>query len=354
MALPVRAFWVTVCLSLSLTGCGGEKLGKLQRAEPVGTPFQKALAKEYRAFATAEDSKGESFDTQYFADKGLRAAYGQETAPEKLSKWDVKEDSKPALIQARNDLLDVFHSGVPEQYPDKSARAQVLFDCWMMQEEQDIAPYEAYCREDFLVLLDELVGYQQTILTKKDYHRINSTVACNGKPCTLTDTNIAPSQENTASASATASTQGQEGLSKDSSTAQSSVTSTGWEKFSQTSGQPGATGSKADKIVYFNFDSASLTNLAETALKGTIPSITTLPSYEVMVNGHTDRAGTEAYNLKLSKRRAETVKKRLIQGGVKPAYITIFAFGESSPAEETADGIRNPANRRVEISVKTR
>lgn len=71
--------------------------------------------------------------------------------------------------------------------------------------------------------------------------------------------------------------------------------------------------------------------------------------YEVILNGHADRSGNVEYNLKLSQKRAETVKAALIAHGIPENRIRYFAFGESDNRVPTADNVRERANRRVEI-----
>ena len=58
---------------------------------------------------------------------------------------------------------------------------------------------------------------------------------------------------------------------------------------------------------------------------------------------------SDDYNIKLSKRRAESVKAELSRLGVSGSRVTTQAKGESTPLVSTADGIREPQNRRVEI-----
>jgi OOP family OmpA-OmpF porin len=67
------------------------------------------------------------------------------------------------------------------------------------------------------------------------------------------------------------------------------------------------------------------------------------------LTGHTDRAGPEDYNMKLSLRRAEAVRAVLLDKGVDSSLISVAARGESEPAVPTADGVAERANRRVEI-----
>lgn len=70
------------------------------------------------------------------------------------------------------------------------------------------------------------------------------------------------------------------------------------------------------------------------------------------VTGHADRSGSDEYNYALSERRARNVASLLSAAGV--ASVTVEAKGEAVPLVETADGIREPQNRRVEISAGPR
>ncbi len=65
---------------------------------------------------------------------------------------------------------------------------------------------------------------------------------------------------------------------------------------------------------------------------------------------HTDTVGSDQYNLALSQRRADAAKAYLIGKGVPDAAIATEAFGKSKPLVATADGVREPQNRRVEIT----
>lgn len=80
--------------------------------------------------------------------------------------------------------------------------------------------------------------------------------------------------------------------------------------------------------------------------------ITRRPAPEITVIGHTDRAGPDADNLRLSLSRAEAVRSILVTGGVTAELIETIGRGELEPAVETADGVAEPRNRRVEISVR--
>jgi len=73
------------------------------------------------------------------------------------------------------------------------------------------------------------------------------------------------------------------------------------------------------------------------------------PSMKVSVEGHTDSVGSEAYNRRLSERRARAVRDYMVENGISPSRIATRGFGKSRPvaSNETAEG--RAQNRRVEI-----
>ena len=76
------------------------------------------------------------------------------------------------------------------------------------------------------------------------------------------------------------------------------------------------------------------------------------PAPEVIVIGHSDRVDTVQFNDALSLKRAETVKRLLIEAGVPADAISVSGRGEREPAVPTADGKAELRNRRVEIRVR--
>ena len=68
--------------------------------------------------------------------------------------------------------------------------------------------------------------------------------------------------------------------------------------------------------------------------------------------GHTDRVGTEDYNIRLSSRRAYYVRDRLILNGIKSSALVVSFYGEAVPLVYTEDDIPEPRNRRVEVIVR--
>jgi outer membrane protein OmpA-like peptidoglycan-associated protein len=105
----------------------------------------------------------------------------------------------------------------------------------------------------------------------------------------------------------------------------------------------------AQYIVFFDFDRATLTAQAMTTIKQAAAAAKAGNKTRIGVTGHADRAGSDAYNMALSLRRANAVKDALVREGIPAAGITVVGKGESQPLVPTADGVREPQNRRVEI-----
>lgn len=105
-------------------------------------------------------------------------------------------------------------------------------------------------------------------------------------------------------------------------------------------------------LVFFDWNRADLTPRAREIIGEAAQSSRTANVTRLEVSGHADRSGTPAYNQRLSQRRAEAVAADLVSKGVSRAAITIQAFGESRPLVPTADNVREPQNRRVEIVLR--
>lgn len=104
--------------------------------------------------------------------------------------------------------------------------------------------------------------------------------------------------------------------------------------------------------VFFPFDQAALTPTASDRLKTMVESLEDTKNIELRVVGHADRSGPADYNRALSRERAQSVIDGLRSYGMTVAdfdELDMEAKGESQPIVITGDGVREPANRRVEI-----
>lgn len=105
-------------------------------------------------------------------------------------------------------------------------------------------------------------------------------------------------------------------------------------------------------IVFFEFDSAAPPADARQTIEFVSRNAAACRWTAFAVTGHTDRAGSNAYNVGLSERRAQAVAALMASMGVPQSAITTGARGEEEPRVPTEDGVRNPQNRRVEIGVR--
>jgi outer membrane protein OmpA-like peptidoglycan-associated protein len=111
--------------------------------------------------------------------------------------------------------------------------------------------------------------------------------------------------------------------------------------------------------ILFEFDKADIRSEAESALQQVVEIIKRYPRANVSIDGYTDAKGADAYNLRLSDRRAAAVKSWLVEkGGVNSKQIKTKGWGKANPValNTNPDGSDNPEgrqkNRRVEITVK--
>ena len=105
-------------------------------------------------------------------------------------------------------------------------------------------------------------------------------------------------------------------------------------------------------LVFFDWDRADLTDRARQVIAEAAQASTHVQVTRIEVDGYTDRSGTQAYNQGLSVRRAQNVANELVRLGVPRDAIAIQGFGETNPLVPTAEGVREPQNRRVEIILR--
>ena len=103
-------------------------------------------------------------------------------------------------------------------------------------------------------------------------------------------------------------------------------------------------------LVFFDWDRSVITPEAAAILDRAADQYASTGQTSVTLAGHADKSGKPDYNVALSQRRADAVKDYMTKKGVAPGVITTEAFGESRPLVDTADGVREPQNRRVEIT----
>ena len=268
----------------------------LNETQATGSPFTQALAAEYRQFANSELKDMFDYpDALHFARKGLSAASGENVLPEPVVDWNLSEEHYAELGAARGRLIVAYDLGAREVAPELAAKTQAKFDCWIEgQEENWHDAGDNACKDEFLRLIEQLEGMLQPPPPAEP--EVVDTGAFDVDP------NAPMAPEN------------------------------------------------AMYLVFFNWDKSDLGAGALNVLDAVADEVSKNPPTTINVIGHTDTSGPTAYNQRLAFRRANNVKDALIQRGVDPNLIYVDAKGETELLVETPDNIREPANRRVNIS----
>jgi outer membrane protein OmpA-like peptidoglycan-associated protein len=101
----------------------------------------------------------------------------------------------------------------------------------------------------------------------------------------------------------------------------------------------------------FEFDKADLRTSDRELLSRIAGILMTSQDYTISVNGHTDDVGSDAYNLKLSERRAAAVRDYLIKAGLPADIVSVEAHGKSVPLVPGTSDAARAKNRRVELGL---
>ena len=287
---------------LALGACDFNKFDEvdaLNEAQAVGSPFTQKLTSEYKDFVNAEvDSMTDHADGIHFARKGLASARGDTVMPEPLGDWNIQAANMDELSIGRSRLIAMYDLGAREMYPDVSAVAQARFDCWIEQQEENFQPDDINrCKREFLAALEQLEGQMPAAAPPTQA----AAPAPAQNPLNV-DPNAPMAVEN------------------------------------------------AMYLVFFDWDQSSLGSGAQSVLDAVAAEVSKRSLNAVNVVGHADTSGPTDYNQKLAQRRANAVRDALVQRGVPANIISVSSRGEDEPLVETPDNVREPANRRAQIS----
>jgi outer membrane protein OmpA-like peptidoglycan-associated protein len=105
-------------------------------------------------------------------------------------------------------------------------------------------------------------------------------------------------------------------------------------------------------IVYFETGGTEMTADSKRMIVEVVEAIKTRNPLEITVSGHTDSVGSIEFNRVLSLKRAHAVASILVSQGVREELIEITYHGKENPLIRTPDGVAEPRNRRVEITIR--
>ena len=103
--------------------------------------------------------------------------------------------------------------------------------------------------------------------------------------------------------------------------------------------------------ILFDVDEAELTPGGELQVARLADALRQMPDRNLLIEGHTDSTGTDAYNLDLSQRRASAVEGLLLIQGVDPTRVVTRGYGESYPVASNENAAGRQQNRRVEVVI---
>ena len=141
-----------------LGGCTGQELHKAQLMQaPEGSEFNQNLYRGYVDLSEAEYAEGDYLDSDVFAKRAIALAQGGQIGPEDIEERNLPSDHIAELTEARSRLAAALDAGAADANPSKAAEAQVYFDCWMQEQEENWQPEDiARCRDAFFAAIDGL------------------------------------------------------------------------------------------------------------------------------------------------------------------------------------------------------
>jgi len=263
-----------------------------------GIAFMNGLNAGYVDLSKARSAAHDPYDGELFNHKARRAARRSAVNPDWVADRELREADSTELSAAMVRLRTAFDRGGRNLAPEDAATAQVSYDCWIEAAERvKIGTISA--------------GNNDVTSCKSAFADAISKVEAVAN-LKLTEMARAPAPAPAAAPQV-------------------------------------ATAAPKPFTVFFGFDDDGLTAAATKIIDDAVAMAEKLGIVDFSVTGHADRAGSEAYNLDLSLRRANAVRDALVQRGVKSSGISVGGRGEADLAVPTADGVREPANRRVEI-----
>ncbi|NQU69952.1 MAG: OmpA family protein [Rhodospirillales bacterium] len=138
----------------ALAGCAGMELDKAKSVSPTGSAFQSGLYKGYVTIASWEQDEFDYADADAFAMRAVTAAGGTDVQPEAVENRKLPMNKVGELTSARQRLINALTAGGRGNAPADAAHAQVMFDCWIQEQEENFQPPDiAKCRAGFMTAI---------------------------------------------------------------------------------------------------------------------------------------------------------------------------------------------------------
>lgn len=291
MNLSIKTMVVGAAAAFALSACTTvSSIDRVAEMGSSGNAFTDGLHDGYVELAYKEAGFYDWIDAGFFRDKAEAAGMGEVVLPEDPNTWSIDDQAQLAELNAeRARLIGVLDGGARSEHPELAAIAQTSFDCWV--EEAEEGPEHNGPVAD---------------------HQVRELGKCRADYMTAMEELTMPMVEEVVILDET----------------------------------PTAT----EFIVYFGWDVAELSPLAQSFLNDVADEAAAQDPAVINIGGYTDTSGSAEYNIKLSERRADNVAAYLAGQGVDSSIMDVRWFGEEDLAVPTEDGVREPNNRRVEIT----
>jgi len=307
--------------------------------KPAGE-FESALFDEYVRLGAAERAEADWNDTTFFLNRARRLSQGRYKEPTNIDARDMPADALAEVTDARRRLMIALSSTRIWRQPVESAQAQASFDCWMQEREENFQTDDiSSCRNTFLAVIQKLETTKPRTLVvllpdlsgqvgEIDFTTLSGKETLSGERSATTVNKIgdAPSPAFELKQAALEQSFG----------AAIEAQPVPPERF----------------IIFFELRSSDLTETSAAQIPQIIDAIARHPAAEVEIVGHADRSGTDKFNDALSLRRANEIKAQIIGKMDNAEALRVTAQGEGKPFVVTPDGVVEPQNRRVEVTVR--
>ena len=297
----IKTITVSLIAAVALAGCTGMQLEEAKMAETAKTPFNYNLYDGYIGLSKVEFGEGDYVDSDRFANRAIKASMAtKDTAvkPEGIKNRKLPMDKEGDLRKARGRLMIALHQGGRENYPRYAADAQIKFDCWMQEQEENFQLEDiAACKKGFMKAIAKLEkAIAPKAMKKKAAKKMAPKPKMAAKPRAPEPVDV-------------------DGI----------------------------------YIVFFDLDSVKLTAATQRVLSKAAKEFTMIESPGMNISGHSDRSGRADYNYALSQRRLDAVTDFLMSRGAAAPDMQASAYGEEKPLVPTKNGVKEKRNRRVEI-----
>ena len=275
-----------------------EQIKEIDASNPRN--FKDYLLYNYQQNASFEAIEMHDWNSaKLYSEKGLRALNGENLYPEEVNYWKIPSTKAKDIRAGYNNLLSIYNEAIFED-PKNLAKAISSLDCWAEQEEEKWQTWDIdKCKNEFHTAM----------------HNIYKIISDEGnKQKTKEEERIEEKNESDVII----------------------ITQNNKKEVMQ--------------IIYFDFDNSTLSQISKNTLINFLDKYKTDLSRYIIL-GHTDTKGSDEYNLSLSLKRAEAVKKILLSQGIHEKHLSILGIGENQLAVTTPDETKHPANRRSEVKI---